>query len=269
MSSQKNTVLVTGATGYIAGWCIINLLEEGYRVRGTVRELSSAAELKQSLKPYTSRAEELELVEADLLADEGWDEAVTGCEYVLHIASPFPIEIPEDEEILIRPAVDGTRRVLVAAARHGIRRVVLTSSIAAISSAQPDQNRTFTEADWSKLNGNIDPYPKSKTLAEKAAWEFMEKLPSEHPLAGICVGTGADQGSDHFDGAAQNLDGWWYSWGYQHEAQYCGCAGCGQVASLCYDCPPSCRPAFYLCGRRDFSAGSCQDHGTSFQSARL
>ena len=190
MSSQKSKVLVTGATGYIAGWCIIYLLEAGYQVRGTVRGLFSTDELKQSLKPYTSRAEELELVEADLLSDEGWDEAVAGCDYVLHIASPFPLEIPKDEEVLIRPAVDGTKRVLSASARSGVRRVVHTSSIAAVSSAQPDQNRTFTEADWSKLNGNIDPYPKSKTLAEQAAWKFIDDLPKDHPMDLVVINPG-------------------------------------------------------------------------------
>jgi dihydroflavonol-4-reductase len=190
MSPQKSKVLVTGATGYIAGWCIIYLLEAGYQVRGTVRELSSSEELKQSLKPYTSRAEDLELVQADLMDDDGWDKAVAGCDFVLHIASPFPLEIPEDEDILIRPAVDGTKRVLAASARNGVRRVVHTSSIAAVSSGQPDQNRTFTEVDWSKLNGNIDPYPKSKTLAEQTAWKFMQDLPSDHPMELVVINPG-------------------------------------------------------------------------------
>ncbi|NIW45056.1 MAG: NAD-dependent epimerase/dehydratase family protein [Gammaproteobacteria bacterium] len=191
VTTQRNSkVLVTGATGFIAGWCIIQLLEAGYQVRGTVRSLSSEPGLKRSLGVHTSRADDLELVESDLKRDEGWDEAMDGCESVLHLASPFPLEIPENEEDLIVPAVEGTRRVLSAAARNEVRRVVQTSSVAAIASAAPDQNRTFTERDWSYLEGDIEPYPKSKTLAEKAAWEFMEALPPDHPMELVVINPG-------------------------------------------------------------------------------
>jgi dihydroflavonol-4-reductase len=190
ISQTNKPVLVTGANGFIAGWCIIQLLEAGYQVRGTVRNLSSAARVRDSLRPHTSRADELELLENHLMADAGWDQAVAGCEYVLHLASPFPLDIPKDEDELIQPAVEGTKRVLAAAARHAVRRVVLTSSIVAVSSGQPDQNRTFSEQDWSKLDGEIDPYPKSKTLAELAAWEFIRGLPLKHPLELVVINPG-------------------------------------------------------------------------------
>ncbi len=177
-SPKNTTVLVTGATGFIASWCIITLLDAGYSVRGTVRSLSSADSWKKCLRPYTERAEEVSLFEADLMQDQGWDEAVAGCEFVLHLASPFPLEIPNDEHELIDPAVGGTLRVLAASARNRVRRVVLTSSVAAISSGHADRNRTFTEEDWSHLNGDVPPYPKSKTMAEQAAWKFMQDLPA-------------------------------------------------------------------------------------------
>ncbi|MCB2178553.1 aldehyde reductase [bacterium] len=181
-ANQNTLVLVTGATGFLASRCVLQLLNAGYRVRGTIRSLEKATAFKNSLAPYTDRLDALSLVRADLLQDKGWDQAVADCTYVLHVASPFPLTIPKDEDDLIRPAVEGTRRVLGAAARAGVKRVVQTSSIAAVSAAYPDQNRTFTEADWSLLDGDIEPYPKSKTLAEKAAWEFVESLPPEQSL---------------------------------------------------------------------------------------
>lgn len=145
-------------------------------MRGTIRSLEKADAFKESLAPHTDRLDALSLVEADLTSDAGWDQAVAGCRYVLHVASPFPLTIPKNEEDLIHPAVEGTRRVLAAAARAGVARVVQTSSVAAVSSADPNQNQVFTEDNWSWLDGDIDPYPKSKTLAEKAAWEFVENL---------------------------------------------------------------------------------------------
>ena len=124
------------------------------------------------------------------MQDQGWDEAVSGCQFVLHLASPFPLEIPNDEQALIRPAVDGTVRVLAASTRNGIRRVVLTSSVAAISSGHADRNRTFTEEDWSHLNGDVAPYPKSKTLAEQAAWTFMQELPEDQEMELVVINPG-------------------------------------------------------------------------------
>lgn len=150
-------VLVTGASGYVAGQVIAELREHGYDVRGTAR------------RPVDGLAD---VVTADLSRDDGWDLAVDGCSYVMHVASPFPSRTPKSDDELVRPAVDGTLRVLRAAASAGVKRVVLTSSTAAVSSGLPD-GRVFTEADWSDVDRSA-PYQKSKTLAERAAWEFAE-----------------------------------------------------------------------------------------------
>ena len=176
-------ILVTGASGFIAIHCIIQLLEQGHHVRGTLRSMSREAELRQTLAKFVPTTDRLELVPADLLKDAGWEAAVRGCEHVLHVASPFPLLRPQHEDDLIRPAREGTLRVLRTAAEHGVRRVVLTSSNAAISAGHPPSKTHFDESDWSPHDSpTLDPYPKSKTLAERAAWEFMQSLPPGHPL---------------------------------------------------------------------------------------
>jgi dihydroflavonol-4-reductase len=189
-SNQNITVLVTGATGFIASRVVLDLLEAGYQVRGTVRNIDRGAVLRDWLAPITGKLDNLSLVEADLMSDAGWDQAVSGCRYVLHLASPFPLVAPENEEDLIRPAVEGTRRVLEAAVRNGVQRVVQTSSVAAVAYGYKDQSRTFTEKDWSRLDGGIEPYQKSKTLAEQAAWEYVASLSEGKALelVTICPG---------------------------------------------------------------------------------
>ena len=174
------SVLVTGASGYIAGHCVRELLEHGYRVRGTVRRLADSRKTEHLRRMAAARGGSLELVEADLTADRGWREAVAGCTYVLHVASPFPAEIPKDEMELIGPAVEGTKRVLRACAESGtVKRVVMTSSVAAIAFGHTDGHDTVrTEADWSRVE-NCEAYQKSKTLAERAAWEFVDGLPAD------------------------------------------------------------------------------------------
>jgi dihydroflavonol-4-reductase len=166
-------VLVTGATGFIAGHCVEELLTHGYAVRGTVRNKAKAdvAHL-HAIAERTGGS--LELVEATLDADAGWAEAVAGCTYVWHVASPNPPSVPKDENELIRPAVDGTLRVLRAAAASGtVRRVVLTSSIDAITHGHEHSGgKVFTEADWSNVDGAAA-YARSKVYAERAAWEFV------------------------------------------------------------------------------------------------
>jgi nucleoside-diphosphate-sugar epimerase len=171
---------VTGASGFIAGHCVLSLLEEGYPVRGTVRSLRDEAKLRH-LRGLTGKdGARLELVEAELTRDAGWAEAVAGCRYVLHVASPFPASLPNDEAELIAPAVEGTRRVLAACAATGggVARVVLTSSLAAIAYGHETHGeRVLTEEVWSDPD-RCEPYQKSKTLAERAAWDFVAALPA-------------------------------------------------------------------------------------------
>ncbi len=179
---SSTTVLVTGAGGYIAMHCIQQLLEKGYRVRGTLRSLSREAQVRQELAAHIDAGGRLELVAADLMDDKGWETAVRGCEYVLHVASPFPAQEPQNEDDLIVPARQGTLRVLRAAQAGNIKRVVLTSSMAAVLEGHGKGERTFDEHDWSHLDGRIGAYSKSKTLAERAAWGFVESLKGQHPL---------------------------------------------------------------------------------------
>lgn len=151
-------VLVTGASGYIARQVVADLREHGYAVRGTARRPVDGLD---------------DVVTADLAADDGWAEAVAGCDYVMHVASPFPVDVPKSDDELVRPAVDGTLRVLRAAADAGVKRVVLTSSIAAIVSGY-DDDKVRTEADWSDVDRS-PAYATSKTLAERAAWDFARE----------------------------------------------------------------------------------------------
>jgi nucleoside-diphosphate-sugar epimerase len=181
--SSKQTVLVTGASGFIAMHCILKLIEQGYHVRGTLRSPTRAPGLRQAFSKYTTNDERLEFCKADLTSDEGWDEAARGCTYILHVASPFPPGPPDHDDDLIRPAREGTLRVLRAAAAAGVKRVVLTSSIAAVSYGQPcGCNTVFTEDDWSPLDSDLNAYQKSKTLAEKAAWDYVNGLEGENAL---------------------------------------------------------------------------------------
>ncbi|MGW5108371.1 SDR family oxidoreductase [Nocardia sp. NPDC004123] len=165
---MSDLVLVTGASGYVAGHVIQELLGQGYRVRGTVRSAARATAVAELLPG-------VELAEADLGSDAGWATAVAGCRYVLHTASPFPSGVPEHEDELVRPAVDGTLRVLRAAAGSGVERVVVTSSIAAVEVG--NEGHLLTEADWSDTE-QCDAYQKSKTLAERAAWDFAAQHPN-------------------------------------------------------------------------------------------
>jgi dihydroflavonol-4-reductase len=172
----KPTVLVTGVSGFIAKHCAAELLKAGYGVRGTVRSLKRGDEVKASLAKHVD-VSRLEFAQADLESDAGWDAAVAGCAHVLHVASPFPAAQPRDEQDLIRPAVQGTLRVLRAAAAGGVQRFVQTSSMVAVMSGHPrERTAPFTEADWTRVDSpGVTPYGKSKTLAERAAREFMEK----------------------------------------------------------------------------------------------
>jgi dihydroflavonol-4-reductase len=175
MSSE--TVLVTGGSGFIASYCILELLRSGYRVRATVRSVLREPEVRALLRSAGKEpGQMLSFAVAELGSDAGWPEAVSGCTYVLHVASPLSAGVPKHEDELIIPARDGALRVLRAARDAGVRRVVLTSSFAAIGYGYPADHPTFTETDWTDLNaGGLSAYVKSKTLAERAAWDFIAK----------------------------------------------------------------------------------------------
>ncbi|MCE2517260.1 MAG: aldehyde reductase [Alphaproteobacteria bacterium] len=167
------TVLVTGASGFIGLHCIDQLLSQGYDVRGTVRSLGRKDELEKALANKGHDLSKFKLFEADLSRADGWDEAVAGCHYILHIASPFIIGVPKHEDELIKPAVSGVDYVVNAAIKHNVSRVVLTSSGAAITDTH-DGKTHFTEEDWTDTDHpKTTAYYKSKTLAERHAWDLI------------------------------------------------------------------------------------------------
>ena len=181
--TSETTVLITGASGFIAMHCILKLLQEGYRVRGTLRSPEREAGLRKTFMEHTGIDDRLEFVTADLENDKGWKNAATGCQYILHVASPFPSQPPKHERDIILPAREGTLRVLKAAVAAKVRRVVLTSSLAAIEAGNEyDEAKPFTEDDWSRTDRDIGAYEKSKTIAEKAAWDFVKGLESDNAL---------------------------------------------------------------------------------------
>ena len=171
-----STVLVTGGSGFIACHCILQLLAAGYQVRTTVRSLKRELDVRAMLKEGGAEpGDRLSFFVADLENDAGWSAAVAGCEYVLHVASPLPARLPKHEDELILPAREGTLRVLRAARDAGVKRVVLTSSFGAIGYGHEQQKAPFDETNWTTLNSDVAPYMKSKTLAERAAWDFIAK----------------------------------------------------------------------------------------------
>jgi nucleoside-diphosphate-sugar epimerase len=172
-----SVVLVTGGSGFIGSHCIAQLLAGGHQVRTTVRSLDREVGVRAMLQQAGAEpGERLAFFAADLTRDAGWREAVANCDYVLHVASPLPLRAPKHEDELIVPARDGTLRVLRAARDAGVKRVVLTSSFSAIGYGHPARQRPFDETDWTDPHGrDIVPYPKSKTLAERAAWNFIGK----------------------------------------------------------------------------------------------
>ncbi|KAA0700521.1 aldehyde reductase [Neorhizobium sp. P12A] len=193
-------VLVTGGTGFIAQHCMLVLLNAGYRVRTTVRSLEREAEVRQHLKVGgVDAGDRLSFVVANLTEDRGWAEAAAGCDYVMHGASPTPSGDQIREEDWIEPAVNGNLRVLRAARDAGVKRVVLTSAFGAIGVGhRPDHRRPFDETDWSDLSGNVAPYQKSKTLSERASWDFIARegngleLTSVNPVTVYGPALGAD-----------------------------------------------------------------------------
>jgi nucleoside-diphosphate-sugar epimerase len=170
-------VLVTGGSGFIAAHAIVQLLAAGHEVSASVRNLKREADVREMLKQGGAEPDDrLSFFAADLESDAGWPEAVAGCEFVLHVASPFPAGVPNHENDLIAPAREGALRVLRAARGAGVKRVVLTSSFAAVGYGQPPRNAPFDETNWTNPNGaDVGAYAKSKTLAERAAWDFIAR----------------------------------------------------------------------------------------------
>jgi len=188
----EQTVLVTGGSGFLGGWCLVELLKHGYVARTTVRDLAREGEVRANVGSQVEVGERLTVCAADLTNDAGWAEAAEGCDYVLHVASPFPPAQPKDPEELIVPARDGTLRVLRAGLAAGAKRIVVTSSVAAVANAHRDGHapgRELTEADWTDPdNPELTPYVRSKTIAELAAWEYMRAQGAEDRLVTVQPG---------------------------------------------------------------------------------
>ena len=171
---MNKKVLLTGISGYIGNHCAVELLKNGYAVRGSLRNMSKSEEVIKAIKNEVDPMDDLEFCKLDLLIDDGWDEAMNGCEYVLHVASPYITTEPKDPNTLIRPAVEGTQRALKAAKKSGVKRIVITSSVVSML-GDADKSININENTWSNVDArNLSSYAKSKTLAEKSAWEFIE-----------------------------------------------------------------------------------------------
>ena len=187
---MSNKVLLTGISGWIAKHTAIELLKSGYEVLGTVRDNNLIDQTKKTLSKYAS-IDKLSFIELDLLRDDGWKEAAAGCKYIMHIASPFPMKVSNNRELLLPVAVDGTLRVLNAGLNAGVEQIIKTSSIVAMF-RKPNRSNpyTFGENDWTDENWieGVNDYFLSKTKAEKAAWELMEKKGLKNKLTTICPG---------------------------------------------------------------------------------
>jgi nucleoside-diphosphate-sugar epimerase len=181
-----STVLVTGGSGFVGSHTILQLLAAGHTVRTTVRNLSKEPELRALFEQHGAglSSGRLSFFAANLESDANWPQAVEGCDYVLHVASPFPAQQPKDENELIFPAREGTLRVLRAARDARVKRVVITSSFVAIGYGHPPRQTPFDETDWTNLDSpRLTPYAKSKTIAERAAWDFVAREGRQLELA--------------------------------------------------------------------------------------
>jgi nucleoside-diphosphate-sugar epimerase len=184
--SGGETVLVTGGSGYIGGWCVTGLLKQGYVVRTTVRDLSKEPAVRAALAKQVDPGNRLSFHVANLMADEGWDAAVEGCDYVLHVASPLGVADPKDPNDLIVPAREGAKRAVGAAIRAGVQRVVLTSSVAATNKGARQPDWISDETVWTDAEDRgVGAYAQSKTLAERAAWDLINRSTGETTLATV------------------------------------------------------------------------------------
>ncbi len=184
---MSDLVLVTGISGFLGGHVALALLEAGYRVRGSVRDLKKAASVKETIARAGGDVSRLEFVALDLGSDAGWQDAMEGVRFLQHVASPFVIAMPKDKNELIRPAVEGTQRALNAALKAEVERVILTSSMVSIWSGHDGARTTpFNSADWTRLDApDVNAYSESKTRAERRAWEIMEQAGRKQDLATI------------------------------------------------------------------------------------
>ena len=187
-------VLITGISGYIAHHCAVELLKKGYAVRGSVRDLSKIHDITKSIEKVTDSNDNLEYCELNLMKDEGWEKAMNGIDYLLHIASPYVVKEPKNESELIQPAVEGTQRALKAAKKAGVKRIVLTSSIVAMLH-NTDGAVALNQNSWTNVNNKkISAYIKSKTLAEQSAWDFINNQENGNTLEMVVINPGAVYG---------------------------------------------------------------------------
>jgi nucleoside-diphosphate-sugar epimerase len=186
---MNETVLVTGGRGFVAGWCIVGLLEQGYRVRATLRSLSQETGVRDAIRAGVDPGDRLSFEVADLTADGGWKEAADGCRYVLHVASPLGSDASAGSDALLAPARDGTLRVLAAALAARVERVVMTSACAAATPLMASPDSVTDETVWSDPDDpSMTAYRKSKVVAERAAWEFMDDRGARDSLTTILPG---------------------------------------------------------------------------------
>ncbi len=186
---EKTTVLVSGGSGFLGGWCLVELLRQGYRVRTTVRDLGREPEVRAAIGREVEVGDRLEVLPADLLSDEGWDAAARDCSHILHVASPFPQAQPKDPDELIVPAREGTLRVLRAGLDAGVERVVITSSVAAVGGGHDPDDGPLDENAWTDTDHpGLTPYARSKTIAERAAWDLASERGATERLAVVNPG---------------------------------------------------------------------------------
>ncbi len=178
-------VFVSGGSGFISLHLISKLIQEGYKVRTSLRSLDRKQEVIDAVEKEVSTESMLEFCELDLLKDEGWNEAVAGCDYVQHIASPIPTSHSNDYDVVVKPAVNGIRRCLEAALKNNIKRFVMTSSVAAVGGS--NHKNEYDDTDWTDLSMNVAPYQTSKTKAEKFLWDFMEKNKDKTDMQAVAI----------------------------------------------------------------------------------
>ncbi|MFL2575323.1 MAG: SDR family NAD(P)-dependent oxidoreductase [Flavobacteriales bacterium] len=187
---KKSKVLVTGVAGYIGQHCALELLKKGFNVIGSLRNISKAHEVETAIKQHIEIKDNLEFCQLDLLIDNGWEEAMNGCDFVLHVASPYVSYQPKDENELIKPAVEGTSRVLKFAKKFGVKRVVVTSSVVAML-GDANASIDINSKSWTNINAkNVSAYVKSKTMAEKLAWDFVTNQHTNPPLELVVINPG-------------------------------------------------------------------------------